>query len=177
MLVWSCCPLWIELFKEVYVCDEFIALLVVIGYRECALSSELLSTCHTGRSWILCSVWLYPDCVTAGTYGQVIFVHRLSKFSKMHSAMPPRQKPENMSSKLSSGMDVSDQPKNRDRQKARVKPMAYRMDCMLVTPNLFVIVAKCCLRVVSIQGIVSPVEFKYIRCVVKCISERWLDDE
>jgi hypothetical protein len=57
--------------------------------------------------------------------------------------MPPAQKPENMSNKLFSGMESDDQPMNRDRQKARVKPMAYRMDGMLVTPNLVVVLAKC----------------------------------
>lgn len=65
------------------------------------------------------------------------------RFSMTSTAMPPRQKPENMRNKLFNGMDVSDQPKNRDRQNIKVKPMGYRIDGMLVTPNLFVILTKC----------------------------------
>mgnify|MGYP003661097463 CR=1 FL=1 len=61
----------------------------------------------------------------------------------MHIAMPPAQKPENMSSKLFSGMESDDQPMNAQSKKPAVKPMAYRMDCMLVTPNLVVVLTKC----------------------------------
>ena len=122
-------------------------------------------------------MWFYPDCITAGTYGQVIFTHLYSQFSKTQIAIPPAQKPENMSSKLlSSGMSC-DHPRKADRQKAKVKPMAYRMDVMLVTPNLFVVLAKGCLWVVSIHGVVVDCELKDIRCVVQGIGERWFDDE
>lgn len=55
--------------------------------------------------------------------------------------MPPAQKPENMSSKLLSGVVSDDQPRYPQISVLAVKPMAYRMDVMLVTPNLFVILA------------------------------------
>lgn len=73
----------------------------------------------------------------------IVFIHQLSQFSKIQISIPPRQKPENMSSKLSNGMESDDQPRYPQIQKARVKPMAYRMDCMLVTPNFVVIFTKC----------------------------------
>jgi hypothetical protein len=91
--------------------------------------------------------------------------------------MPPRQKPENMRNKLFNGMDVSDQPKNKDTQNIKVKPMGYRIDGMLVTPNLVVICTKCGFRVVSIHWVVSCVEFKDVRCVVKCVGIVGFDDE
>lgn len=51
------------------------------------------------------------------------------------------------------------------------------MDGMLVTPNLFIVFAKCWLGVVSVHRIVNRTEFEDIGCVVKWVGVVWFDDE